>query len=104
MAAVEYEIQVTIDGVVSDVVDAAHLLLALGRERLLAVAGEYLMVREIAEAGGLDEVTLDELALGAASRALLCQELAKLTAAARAALDRMTPEQQLAAARERGPS
>lgn len=101
MAEQEIIIEMNVDELIENVIATARLLLALGRERLLAVAGDYLVERAIAEAGGIDSLTLDELALGAAGRALLCRELDKLTAAARAALAEMSPEQQLSVARER---
>jgi hypothetical protein len=92
MASVEYSIKVTIQDVVEEVHAAACLLLALGRERLLAVAGGYLWADDPDETGGL---TLDDLALRAAGRALLA------CTAARAELDAMTPAQALALAQER---
>jgi hypothetical protein len=103
MATREYEIQVSIDGVVEEVHSAACFLLALGRERLLTVAEDYLMTDDPDVAAELGGATLDELALCAAGRAFVCQKLGKLRAAARAALEEMSPEQQLAAARERAP-
>jgi hypothetical protein len=99
----EIEITCTCDGIVEEVHSAACRLLALGRERILAVAGGYLVADDPAVAAELEGLTLDNLALRAVGRAVLCQKLDELNTAAREALDEMTPEQQLAAAREREP-